>query len=208
MTKYGVYVIEFLRADDYTDGENLHEILKLSLVPTTYKWVDTKSELKAALNDFNKSKFRYLHVSCHADETGFELNGDDLTNAEFEQLTKTLLKDKRIFLSACKGANRDIATRMVVNNKAYSLIGVPVDLDFDKSALFWPSFYHLLNEIDSNKMKRDQIVDVLKKLVNLFNIPVNYYSRIRESNKNMRRLKLRKGFTDNRIIKGVVKHGK
>jgi len=124
MTTYGVYIIEFLRSTDYTDGENLHEILKLSLVPTTYKWVDTKSDLKAALNDFNKSNFRYLHISCHADATGFELNGDDITNAEFEQLTKDLLNDKRIFLSACEAANRDLAKRMVINNTAYSLIGV------------------------------------------------------------------------------------
>jgi hypothetical protein len=58
MTKYGVYIIEFLRFNDYTDGENLHEILKLSLIPTEYKWVDTKEELEEALLYFNKSNFR------------------------------------------------------------------------------------------------------------------------------------------------------
>ncbi|THD30703.1 MAG: hypothetical protein DI588_14840 [Flavobacterium johnsoniae] len=201
MTKYGVYIIEFLRDGDYSDGDNLHEILKLSCIPTKYEWVDTKEDLQLALENFERSKYRYLHISCHADETGLEINSDEITNAEFERMTKGKLKNKRLFLSACRGANRDLASRIVSNNKAYSLVGIPVNLYFDKSALFWPSFYHLVNEIDEKKMRRLQIIDVLKKLVNLFNIPVNYYSRINNSPDYMRRLKIRVGRTDNRRIK-------
>lgn len=201
MTKYGVYIIEFLRGDDYPDGDNLHEILKLSLIKTEYKWVDTKEEFKTALQDFNKSKFRYLHISCHADERGLEINGDEITNVEFQQMTAKYLNDKRLFLSACKGANRQLASLIVSKNNAYSLVGIPINLDFDKSALFWPSFYHLINEVDTKKMKRLQIIDIIKKLVDLFNVPVNFYSRIRNNKSYMRRLKIRQGHTDNRKIK-------
>lgn len=201
MTEYGVFIIEFLRADDYPDGDNLHEILKLSLIDTEYKWVDSKEEFKKALQDFNKSKFRYLHISCHADETGLEINGDEITNLEFQQMTEKCLNNKRLFLSACKGANRHLASLIVSRNNAYSLVGIPTNLDFDKSALFWPSFYHLINEIDNKRMKRFQIIDIIKKLVELFNVPVNYYSRINNSKSYMRRLKIRRGFTDNRKIK-------
>lgn len=203
MTNYGVYIIEFLRADDYLDGENLHEILKLSLIKTEYRWVENKEEFKKALRDFNKSKFRYLHISCHADETGLEINGNEITNLELQQVTKTYLNNKRLFLSACKGANRQLASLIVSKNNAYSLVGIPTGLDFDKSALFWPSFYHLINEVDSKRMKNLQIINIIKKLVDLFNIPVNYYTRINNNKTYIRRLKIRQGFTDNRKLKVI-----
>jgi hypothetical protein len=130
-----------------------------------------------------------------------EINGDEISNADFQQLTKKLLKDKRVFLSACKGGNRDLASRLVSKNNAYSLVGVPINLYCDKSALFWPSFYHLINEVDQIAMKREQIIDILKKCVDLFNVPINYYSRIKNSSTHMRRLKIRRGQTDNRKIK-------
>ncbi len=204
MSKYGVYIIEFLRVNDYPDGDNLNEILKLSLIKTEYKWVDSKEEFADALIQFNKSQLRYLHISCHADETGLELNGDEITNTEFQQMTSKYLKNKRLFLSACKGANRQLASLIISRNKAYSLVGIPTNLDFDKSALFWPSFYHLINEVESKKMRRLQIIDIIKKLVELFNIPVTYYSRINNSKIYIKRLKIRRGKTDNRRVKVIV----
>jgi hypothetical protein len=201
MTDYGIYIIEFLRPEDYLDGYILHEILKLSLIPTEYKWVGNKEELIETLEDFDKTKFRYLHISCHADETGFEINGGEITNAEIQELTANILDNKRLFLSACKGANRDLASRIISNNRANSLLGIPIKLHFDKSVLFWSSFYHLINEVDATSMKREQIIDIVKKCVNLFNIPVNYYSKIKNSSTYMRRLKIRASHIDNRRIK-------
>jgi hypothetical protein len=205
MAKYGVYIIESLRELDYTDGKTLHGILKLSRIPSTYSWVNSIEKFKSSLKDFQKSKFRYLHISCHANETGIEINGDFILNADFQNLTKEMLVNKRLFLSACKGANRDLASRIVLKNNAYSLIGMPIKLRFDKSVLFWPSFYHLINEIDSNKMRRKDIIEIVKKCVDLFNVPVNYYSRITYNTNYIRRLKIRiNGFLDNRIIKSTI----
>jgi hypothetical protein len=50
-------------------------------------------------------------------------------------------------------------------------------------------------------MKPFQIIDIIKKLVELFNVPVNYYSRINNSKTYMKRLKIRRGYIDNRKIK-------
>ncbi len=206
MTKYGVYIIESLRGDDYFDGETLHEILELSHIPSIYKWADSIDELKSHLNDFNKSNYRYLHLSCHADETGIEINGDSITNSELQIFTKNILRNKRLFLSACKGANRDLASKIIVTNQAYSLIATPVNLRFDKSVLFWPSFYHTINEIDSRKMRRQHIIDVLKKCVDLFKVPINYYSKINGDKNFLWRLKIRENQRiDNRKIKRNLK---
>jgi hypothetical protein len=201
MSIYGVYIIESLRSEDYTDGENLHEILKLSLIKTNYEWVESKEDLAQAIRNFAVSKFRYLHISSHADQLGFEINSEEVANFEFQKMTQRCLKNKRVFLSVCEGANRDLASRIISKNRAYSLVGIPIKVPFDKSALFWPSFYHLLNELDEHKMKRDDMINILKKLVKLFGIPINYYSRIDSSNKYIRRFKIRDSSMDNRKIK-------
>lgn len=206
MAKYGVYIIESLREIDYKDGKTLHGILELSRIPTTYNWVNSIEKFKTSLKIFQKSQYRYLHISCHANEAGIEINGTFISNSDFQILTKGILTNKRLFLSACKGANRDLASRIVLKNRAYSLIGMPIKLRFDKSVLFWSSFYHLINEIDSNKMRRNDIIEIVKKCVNLFNVPVNYYSRITGNTNFMRRVKIRTdGFIDNRKIKSTIK---
>jgi hypothetical protein len=140
MTKFGVFIIESLRGDDYFDGKTLAEILNLSHIPVTYKWADTKENLIIQLKLFKKSNMRYLHLSCHADEQGIEINSDFISNKELQDMFDGILNKRRIFMSACKGANRDLATRVIMANGAYSLIGTPINLRFDKSALFWPAF--------------------------------------------------------------------
>ena len=202
MAKFGIYIIESLRKNDFKDGKALHSILKLSKIATVYKWVNTIKNFEVALSNFKKSNLRYLHISCHADETGIEIGKKILFNFEIEKFTAGLLSNKRIFLSVCKGANKDLASRMIIRNNAYSLLGMPIKLRFDKAVLFWPSFYHLINEIDNKKMKKQSIIEVVKKCVDLFNIPVNYYGRITNSKTCLRRLKIRPtGVVDNRKIK-------
>ena len=205
MAKYGVFIIEFLREGDYNEGDNLNEILKLSRIPAKYLWVDTEEELQMALAKFNSSNFRYLYISCHADNEGFELNGNSISNLEFKRMSDKYLKNKRVFISACRGANRELASYLIVGNGAYSLIGTPTDVDFDKAALFWPSFFHLINEIDANKMRRVDIINITKKLVQLFDIPIHYYSKIKNEENFIRRVIVKPSKVDNRKIKISVK---
>lgn len=189
--QYGVYIIESLRSGDYFDGYTLKEILELSGIRVEYKWVETKEEFINALQNFEKTKLRYLHISCHADYEGLELTNDEITNAEFENLVKGKINNKRIFLSACKGGNKHLAS-IAIKNGAYSLIGSPIDLHFDKAALFWASFFHVISEYDNQKMKKLEITYVLESCVDLFNIPINYYAFIRNNRKNqMKRAKVR-----------------
>jgi hypothetical protein len=201
MSKYGVYIIEFLRAGDHDDGFTISEILKLSKIECIYKYAHTKQDFVAFIKEFEESDYRYLHISCHADKSGFEIDGGEMTNEEISVILNKSLNDKRLFLSACEGANRDLASRIITNNKAYSLIGTPISLRFDKSILFWSSFYHLINEVDSDQMKREEIINVVKDCVRLFNIPINYYSRVTDSNIFIRRLKIRDGNTANHKIR-------
>ncbi len=190
-TKYGVFIIESLRANDFFDGENLSQILELSLIDNIYREVVSKEDLLDALEEFSKSKLRYLHFSCHADFEGFEINGEDITNLEISEMLKGKIKGKRVFLSACKGGNRNFATAAIANNEARSVIGTPVNLHFDKAALFWPAFYHVINIADNSRMNKRSLSESLKKCVDLFQIPINYYHKIDGKRKYLRRYKFR-----------------
>ncbi|MEZ2339371.1 hypothetical protein AB6735_27250 [Mucilaginibacter sp. RCC_168] len=197
-TVYGVFILESLKHDDYFDGENLFSIFNLSNIPTEYHWIDSKSHLRELLRDFRKSKFRYLYLSCHADEYGIEVNGDDVSNHELQKFTGNLT-DIRIFMSACKGGNDRLAKLMISKSNILSLIGSPTDLDMDKAAVFWPSFFYVMKEIDEKKMNRMMISKTLKKLVDIFNTPINYYSKISNDKNFMRRLKIRPGKNSDNI---------
>jgi hypothetical protein len=199
---YGVFIIESLRSDDYFDGETLRDILELSKIDVRYEWVETNEELNSRLTDFSESRFRYLHISCHADSNGLELTNDNLSNEEFGKMIKGKIKNRRIFFSACKAGNLKLAS-IAIKNGAYSLVGSPIDLHFVKHALFWASFFHVINEYDNNKMKKAEINYFLKACVNLFYIPINYYAYIeKHRTEKLRSIKIRPEMkTVNKILK-------
>ncbi len=190
-SKYGVFIIESLREQDFFDGENLSQILDLSIIDNIYREVFSKEDFNNALIEFHESKLRYLHLSFHADFDGFEINGEEISNIEMSHLLKGKVKGKRIFLSACKGGNRNFATAAIANNGCRSVIGTPLDLHFDKAALFWPAFYHVMNMADKSKMNKRSLSHVLKKCVDLFQVPINYYHSIDGKRKYLRRYKFR-----------------
>jgi hypothetical protein len=191
MAKYGIYIIESLRAGDYFDGENLSEILKLSNIRNKYREVLSKEDFIDAIRDFKKSNLRYLHLSCHSDLDGIEINREEITNKELSDIFRNRIDGKRLFLSACQGSNRKMATVVISKCGGLSLIGTPIDLFFVKAALFWPSFYHVINNIDNRKMNKKSLSSALKKCVDLFEIPINYYHKIENEEKYLRRYMFR-----------------
>lgn len=191
-TQYGIFIIESLRGEDYFDGENLHEILKLSGIRAEYREAESTKDFANSLQEFKDSNFRYLHISCHGDMQGFEINGETIDNNELLRIFRGKLNGRRVFLSSCKGGNRNIAT-VVSKCRGQSLIGTPIDLYFDKAALFWPSFYHVINCAENEKMNRASISSTLKRCVELFEIPINYYHTSERNQRKLRRYKFRAG---------------
>lgn len=200
MSKYGVFIIENLRGEDFFDGENLRKILNLSCIENVYREVHHKDDFADAIREFKASNLRYLHISCHADMEGIEINGEEIVNSELLGILMGNVRNRRVFFSSCKGGNRNTATAV---NKAggQSVIGTPIDLSFDKAALFWPAFYHVINCVESQKMNQKSISNTLKKCVDLFEIPINYYHGIKKEPKKLRRYKFRyNAKTSNSII--------
>lgn len=199
-TVYGVFIIESLNNDDYFDGENLNSILNIADIPVIYNNALSKEDFKRLLKEFKRSKFRYLYLSCHANEFGIGINGDTISNKELQRMAGDM-RDIRIFMSACKGATIRLAKLMICKSNILSLIGSPDDIDQDKAAVFWPAFFYVMKEHDEEKMVRSTISTNLKKLVDLFNLPINYYNKIKDDKLCIRRLKIRPNKpTDNRKL--------
>lgn len=191
MSNYGIFIIESLSGEDFFDGENLSEILELSEITNIYREVLSKDDFIKAISEFKESNLRYLHLSCHSDMSGIEINGEDISNSELSIIFKNKIKNRRIFLSACNGGNRHMATAVITKCKGTSVIGTPIKLRFDKAALFWPSFYHVINCDDKKRMNRRNLSKTLKRCVDLFEIPINYYHAIGGSQEYLRRYKFR-----------------
>lgn len=190
MSRYGVFIIESLEAEEFFDGEYLEEILKLQNIEVYYHWVSCKTELEKALLDFENTDIRYLYFSCHANSKGIKLSNAFISNKIFNEMLKDKLYNKRVFFSACSTGNRDLAS-IIIKNGAYSLIAPPYKIQFEKAALFWASFFLLVAEIDSYKLKRKTIKPKIIQCAYFFKVPINYYSYIRNDRDNkMRCLKI------------------
>jgi hypothetical protein len=199
-TIYGVYIIESLEEGDFKDGNNLHKILKISHIASVYKWAKSIEHFEELLKDFRKSNFRYLHLSCHANGSGIEVNGENISNQEF-QIMLGDLNNKRIFISACKAANRELATLLICKSGALSLVGTPIDVDFDVAAILWPAFYYVMKGLDEKKMPNEHLKKTLKECVDLLKVPINSYSKIKDDQTHIRRFKIRAGLSmDNRLL--------
>ncbi|MBB5638243.1 hypothetical protein HDE68_004172 [Pedobacter cryoconitis] len=196
MAKFGVYIIESLRSEEFADGENLASILKLANIEHQYHWADSVSHFFELIADFKISRFKYLHISCHADEEGIQINGNDISNSEFSEALNGTLRNRRLFMSACRAANDDLAARVITVCGAYSLIGTGIDLRFVTSAVFWPAFYHVMKEIDAGAMSRADLKAKLKQCAVLFGFPIRYYSYLKADRKgSIRKLEIT-GFED------------
>ncbi|WP_416865246.1 MAG: hypothetical protein ACMVP2_22810 [Imperialibacter sp.] len=193
--KYGVFIVESLTLDDekngLLDGQILRDILDLCQIPNEYYYIRTSHELQEIINEFDKSEFRYLHLSCHADKTQIAFTFEELFFYEVAELIKSKLKNKRVFISACEACNFEFAKTLIPSSGCYSLIGSPTKINFDKSAVFWSGFYHLMNETNNIRMGQPEIRTVLQKLVDTYDIPINYYSFISNNNSELKENLLR-----------------
>ncbi|MCK0109549.1 hypothetical protein MWU58_09605 [Flavobacteriaceae bacterium S0825] len=187
--KYGVFIIETLKLKDEKkgnlDGQVLKDILDLCDIPNEYYYIRTRQELEEIIIEFEASEFRYLHFSCHANDSQIGFTFESLFFSEFEEIIGEYLNNKRVFMSACKASNFEFAKTLIPRTGCTSLIGSPDKINFDKSSVFWSSFYHLMNENDSDRMGQPEIKKVLQSLVNIHNIPINYYSFIRNNKKEL-----------------------
>lgn len=192
-----VFIIESLDPDDEGNGRFeggiLSSILRLHGKEPKYRYVRTREQFEAAVKQFAKSDYRYLHISAHADEEGMcTTNQDPIDFDELAEILEPHLLGKRLFLSACSMVHEDLAREIIPSSGCYSVVGPTEDIAFTDAAIMWSAIYHLMFSQRADAMKHVQLKEQLLRVTKLFGAPLAYYSKSK---------KLKCGYTKNLLSK-------
>jgi hypothetical protein len=175
-----VFIVESLRQEDHREkrleGDLIAQILRLGGRNPIYKLVESRDQFTEALEQFGTSQYRYLHLSCHGSVDSFEFYFGRMTFEQFADLICDKLKNKRVFISACKAVNDRLANFLIPRGKCYSVIGPFEPVRFDEAAIVWASYYYLVFKNDQRVMDRKLILKTLRNLTRLYGVNLNYYS--------------------------------
>jgi hypothetical protein len=175
-----VFIVESLKFDDEKEkrfeGRFIGEMLRLSGSGAHYVYIRTETELEEVLDQFEDSKYRYLHFSCHGNRNGIGLTLDDLPFAQLGRLLKPVIDERRVFFSSCEVMNNKLAKALLPGSGCYSVIGPSRSIHFDRAAIFWASFYHVMLRDEAKSMKRSDIRETVSTLRRAFAVPIRYFS--------------------------------
>lgn len=181
-TKPEVFIIESLRLNDEEEGRQEGEILARMLRlagkrHTKYYYIRTERELDEVIDLFDESEFRYLHISCHAGRNSMSTTFDTINYESLGEKLSDVLNGRRLFVSACEMSNERLAAAVLKGTGCNSLVGPKKAINFDDSAAFWATFYHLMFKQDGRRMKHREIEFYVRELSKLFGEPINYFRR-------------------------------
>lgn len=182
-TKPYVFIIESNQWKDEEENRRegfiLGEMLSLSQKHFEYRYIRTSKELTSVLEQFKKSRFRYLHIACHGYSEGFAFTLDDIPFDEFINIVSPSLNYRRLFISACSCVNKTLSIPILTNTNCYSVIGPERDIVFSDSAIIWAAFYSLMFKRNRESMSGFEIKSVLSNICSLFNVRFNAYFRLK-----------------------------
>jgi len=181
-TKPDVFIIESLDPDDEGNGRFeggvISSILRLHGKQPRYTYVRTRIEFEDAVEEFGKSRYRYLHISAHGDKEGMcTTNLEPIDYDELGDMLQPHLRNKRLFLSACSMVHADMAGYVIPKTECFSVMGPQDDIEFHRAAVFWASLYHLMFLKDAEKFSRAALTQTLTKASELFEVNVNFFYR-------------------------------
>jgi hypothetical protein len=193
-TKPYVFIIESLEFKDeekgYFEGEIISKILNLSQIEHKYYYIRTKMEFDYLLEEFVKSNYRYLHISCHGSKKSISMTLEEIKFNDLGLLIGDKLDRKRLFLSSCLSTNENLASVILSISDCFSIIGPDKQIYMDDAAIFWSSFYQVMFKQNPKAMKRENLEMVLKDLKSLFKISLKYYSTSKSNNKGWKEVTL------------------
>lgn len=176
-----VFIVESLSFDDESagrmEGNILSQMLRLSGKETDYRYIRTVRELAAVLDQFDVSRRRYLHLSCHGNARALGLTLDDLPHSKLGELLRPHLTDRRLFISACGAVNARLAAAVMRRNGCRSIVGPRKDVGFDEAAVMWAAFYHVMFMENPSAMQNANIEAALLRLQSAFSLPMSYIQR-------------------------------
>jgi hypothetical protein len=193
-SKPRVFIVESLRFTDEKrdlfEGRFVSQILALSGSLTEYVYLRTRKELEEVMEHFEKSGYRYLHFSCHGNQNEISLTLDDIPFHELGEMVNSYLESRRVFFSSCEVMNENLANALLNKTGCHSVIGPSRSIDFDRAAIYWASFYHLMLRDEAQSMKRDRLKDTTATLQELFGVHMRYFSASKSAKEGFKEVTL------------------
>lgn len=177
------FIIESLQNHEIKDGEIFYKNIELiddSFYPI-YREVNDLKQFENAIEEFSNSKYKFLLISSHGDFENFELNNENVNSYDIEGM-KVDLKGRRIFLSTCEGGSYLIA-KYFIKKGAYSVIGTSIKLRKIIAVAIWLTLHLLFEKSNPFQIDFKELDKALKQLVKIYDIPLHYFSFVREEDK-------------------------
>lgn len=194
MSKPSVFIVESLRPSDEEgrlfEGRIISRVLRFSDSPAKYRYIQTKKMLQRVIGEFAKSGYRYLHLSCHGGKKGISLTCDEIDLDELRAVLAGHLRNRRVFLSSCSVATQELAEALLYRTGCNSVVGPSKDIEFDRAAIFWASFYHLMLRDGARSMKRDRVRENASVLQALFGVHMRFFTRSKSAQSGFKEVRL------------------
>lgn len=176
--------LDFLQEDSHKEGEIISRTLRLSGKRTHYTYLRSQAEMTAFVREFGQSRHRYLHVSCHGNSTSFFTTTGQIAAKKFAELLAPHVDKRRVFLSACQGAQSTFAKTLLNRSDCWSVLAPVDNIDFDDAAIFWSSFYHLMFKTNPDLMRRSEIEMTVEECANLVGVRFRLFYRDKDEVKS------------------------
>jgi hypothetical protein len=174
-----VFIIESVAFEDEQagrrEGSILSDLLGLSGKASAYFYLRTSRELEAVLDEFKRSRMRYLHISCHGDDGALETTLDRIPHTALAAMLEAYLDGRRLFISACDATNKHLAREVMGRVRCLSIIGPAGEVTFGDAATMWAAFYHLMFGLSAESMSSPNIRKVLETVATTFQVPFEYF---------------------------------
>lgn len=177
-----VFIIESLDPDDEgngrCEGSVISHVLRLHGKNPRYSYVRTRDQFERAVSCFGKSRYRYLHISAHANSEGMcTTNQDEIYYDELSEILAPHLSGRRIFLSACSMVHEEMAKEIIPKTRCFSVVGPRDDIPFTTAAVFWPTLYHLIFDFQATAISHGTLKKNLARVSELFDTEIAYFSK-------------------------------
>lgn len=171
-----VFILESLTVIDERkkrfEGRVLADVLRMCGKSPEYFYFRTERELEELILEFRRSGYRYLHLSCHGNDSEIATTYGTVTYQRFAEITAGHLQNRRLFVSACEVGNELFSELVAARNRGmYSIASPMVTIPFDKAVALWSALYVHMFSVNDTHQKAKHINDALTPLCNLFNIP-------------------------------------
>lgn len=162
------------------EGKRIKEILKMYGKSPILEEALSIAELRSAIDSFDLTGYKYLHISAHGDGEGLQFGRESISYRDFADILSNKLSRKRLFVSSCELGNERFVDEIERTNSRVLSVMAPIDTVHPReSLLLWTVFYPVMTEADRDTMKSENIRHNIQKLFNLFRIKFMFCWRIK-----------------------------